>query len=84
MPRQKTGKNDRDAVCPYFSGWCKNYIRCEGDVPDTFSRIEFFGEDRQPDTAAVKLHYRIFCADRFKYCEHYRAVRRKYAEEEDE
>ena len=78
MGERKGAWNDRDVICPYFIAHKDAYIRCEGDVPDTASKIEFSDRDGRPDEAAKTLHYRIFCCRKWRNCEHAQAVRRKY------
>lgn len=72
--------NDKEAKCPFFRAHGADFIRCEGDVPDTATRIEFLQNDK-PDKAAKRLHYRVFCCKRWRNCEHAMGVKRKYDDE---
>ena len=66
---------ERPEACPYYHADGPSFIRCDGAIPDTTTRIDFSTEDRQPDPAAKKRHYKVYCCNRWRYCEQAAAVR---------
>ena len=82
---EKGKLNGRDAKCPFFHAHGKDFIICEGVVPDTECRIDFLTPPprRRPDEAAKKLHYCVFCCGKWRNCEQAEAIKRsKYSENE--
>lgn len=73
---------ERPEICPYYHADGPSFIRCAGAIPDTTARIDFSTEDRKPDPDAKTLHHKLFCCNRWKYCEQAAAVR--YIREETE
>lgn len=68
--------NDRDAKCPFFCAHLRQSIICESPIPDSRVKINFAsvdGKDKQ---------YRIFCCQRYKNCELYRAVNERYEDDQ--
>lgn len=81
---EKGKLSDREAKCPFFLSHTKDYIRCEGVVPDTVQKMEFVNRRGMRDEKAKTLHYKAFCCGRWRYCEQVEAVQRsKYDDEEE-
>ena len=66
---------DRDAKCPYFRYHTNQNIVCEGAIPDTSVRILFESEEEK------EKHYKIYCAEKWTYCEQAKRTGQQYADE---
>lgn len=63
--------------CPFFRGHCHSptvEIGCEGITDNTTLRLVF------QTRAERDAHESIFCANKYHYCELYRAIYEKYDE----
>lgn len=69
-------KCDRDAKCPFFCAHLKQQIICEGILPESRLWNNF------STPIEKEKQYKIFCCARYKYCEVYTAINKKYEEEE--
>ena len=67
-------QNDVEIQCPFYYNIGLKSITCEGITDDCVNRILF-------NTPQLRdMHSKIFCENRYKYCEIYRMLVRKYEE----
>lgn len=64
--------DDVEAKCPYFRSSGKRKITCEGITDDCTNCLLFITQEKRD------LHRRIFCDDKYQYCEIYQMLQEKY------
>lgn len=70
--RNKTLLGASRIICPFFRHHAPTQIGCEGITEHCVINIVFDSK------AARDQQEKIFCEDRFKWCEIYRAIAEKY------
>lgn len=68
--------NKNPPQCPFFLFAGRRSVGCEGVTDDCFIRLVFKTEDKK------KEHQRIFCNARYKNCEIFAMLEKKYEEDE--
>lgn len=71
MPRTY---NEGLVQCPFYQAMSKKSITCEGITDDCITKILFQSAEN------MKLHRKIFCDAKYKNCEIYMMLEKKYEE----
>ena len=69
-----TTYKDVDIICPFYKEHIKCQISCEGITDDSLIKLWF----NSPKAKA--FHQEVYCENRYKYCEIYRMLEKKYEE----
>ena len=69
-----TTYKDVDILCPFFKELSKRSISCEGLTDDSILKL-WFSSPKSKD-----LHVEVFCERRYKNCEIYTMLEKKYEE----
>lgn len=64
--------NECVVQCPFFISCGKRNITCEGITDDCTTFLMFTSKQKRDQ------HRNIFCENRYKYCELYEVIERKY------
>lgn len=64
--------NDGDILCPFYMTRTLKSITCEGITDDCVTKLMFTTIDRND------FHRNLFCNNRYKNCEIYRMLEKKY------
>ena len=68
-------QNDVEIQCPFYINIGMKSITCEGITDDCVNKILF-------NTPQLRdIHSKIFCEKKYKYCEIYRMLEKKYEDE---
>lgn len=67
-----TTYKDADIQCPFYKGQGKQSISCEGIVDDSLIKQWF----KFPKSKS--LHMKVFCQEKYKNCEIYEMLEKKY------
>lgn len=67
--------DDADVKCPFFLSSSKRTISCEGITDDCTTTLNFSSREKR------NAQLRIFCADKYEYCEIYRMLEEMYEED---
>lgn len=72
MPRTY---NEGLILCPFYKSMTQKSITCEGITDDCITKLLFTSPEK------MNLQRKIFCEDRYKNCEIYTMLEKKYEEE---
>ena len=64
--------NDGDILCPFYIARTRMSITCEGLTDDSIIKLLFITHETK------RMHRKTFCAGRYKACEIYKMLERKY------
>lgn len=67
--------NDVFVTCPFYKYFAKQSISCEGITEDCTIKLTFKSPQKRD------LHRKIFCENKYKNCEIYAMLEKKYEEE---
>jgi hypothetical protein len=67
--------DDVEVRCPFFRSSGKRKITCEGITDDCTTTLNFSSHEKRD------IQCRVFCDDKYEYCEIYRMLREKYEDD---